>query len=197
MGDSEAVVTQTSGVVGYTYSSTEYVDTSSTAVPDAAAFASVDNRALAGSAAPGDAVYAMADGSNVGEGHAYGTNPNTVMQEAPGGVMYEAPSAGAADTGSNLAAAESSQAAGYDTSVNGNASTEARNFPSVENGNAPDVGGAAVEPHFEEGSGMLVPDLCFRCIFDNYWLGFFVCLLIHMIHYTERTIKQKVVNYRR
>ncbi|KAJ9697037.1 hypothetical protein PVL29_008997 [Vitis rotundifolia] len=114
MGDSETVVAQTSGVVGYTYSSTEYAGTGSNAVPDAGAFAAVDTRALAGSAAPADAAYSLTDGSNL--------------------------------------AAELSQAAGYDSSVNGNAVTEARNFPSVENGNASDVGGAAVEPQFEEGS---------------------------------------------
>ncbi|RVX19353.1 Pre-mRNA-processing factor 39 [Vitis vinifera] len=151
MGDSETVVAQTSGVVGYTYSSTEYAGTGSNAVPDAGAFAAVDTRTLAGSAAPADAAYSLTDGSNLGEGNTYGTDPNTVMQEAPGSITYEA-SAGATETSSNLAAAELSQAAGYDSSVNGNAITEARNFPSVDNGNASDVGGAAVESQFEEGS---------------------------------------------
>ncbi|XP_034690667.1 pre-mRNA-processing factor 39 [Vitis riparia] len=151
MGDSETVVAQTSGVVGYTYSSTEYAGTGSNAVADAGAFAAVDTRTLAGSAAPADAAYSLTDGSNLGEGNTYGTDPNTVMQEAPGSITYEA-SAGATETSSNLAAAELSQATGYDSSVNGNAVTEARNFPSVDNGNASDVGGAAVEPQFEEGS---------------------------------------------
>lgn len=157
MGDSETVVAQTSGVVGYTYSSTEYADTSSNAVSDAGAFVAVDTRALAGSASA-DAAYALGDGSNLGDGNTYGTDPNTVMQEAPGSIAYE-PSAGATDTSSNLGSAESSQAAGYDSSVNGNAVTEARDFPSVENGNASDVGGTAVEPQLEEGSGMSVYDM--------------------------------------
>ena len=166
MGDSETVVAQTSGVVGYTYSSTEYADTSSNAVPDTGAFAAVDTRALAGSA-PADAAYALVDGSNLGEGNTYATDPNTVMQEAPGSITYEA-SADATDTSLNLASAESSQAAGYDSSVNGNAVTEARNFPSVENGNASDVGGAAAEAQLEEGSGMSVYGMFFTYISHNY-----------------------------
>ena len=178
MGDSETVVAQTSGVVGYTYSSTEYAGTGSNAVPDAGAFAAVDTRTLAGSAAPTDAAYSLTDGSNLGEGNTYGTDPNTVMQEAPGSITYEA-SAGATETSSNLAAAELSQAAGYDSSVNGNAITEARNFPSVDNGNASDVGGAAVESQFEEGSGMSVSGMFFTCLFHTCWPAFFCVIVLH------------------
>ncbi|EOX94326.1 Tetratricopeptide repeat (TPR)-like superfamily protein, putative isoform 1 [Theobroma cacao] len=136
MGDSEALVADSSAIMGYT--SAAYNSTGPGAYPSEA---TGDPTA---SGAPADGAYA-----------AFGGDPNSAGQEGQISAIYDSkPASGskddnAADTGNT---ADASKVAGY-SSLNGNAVNEAGNAMTAENGNVFDnVRGASAAPEFVDGS---------------------------------------------
>ncbi|XP_015901156.2 pre-mRNA-processing factor 39-1 isoform X3 [Ziziphus jujuba] len=162
MGDSEAVVAQTSAVMGYTstgYTSTGYADVNPNIPHNAGALPSEASGEISTSAAPADVSHSAPDSSSLGDGNSYTVDSITVMQESHVGSGNEMKTAVAAiDSSGNVAAVEneainSSQAAGYGSSVNGVAG--AGTVMSVDNGDASDrVGGAVHEQQYVDGSAM-------------------------------------------
>uniref|UniRef100_A0A5B7C1C3 Putative pre-mRNA-processing factor 39 n=1 Tax=Davidia involucrata TaxID=16924 RepID=A0A5B7C1C3_DAVIN len=171
MGDSEAVVAQTSAVMGYAsagYSSADYSDPSSNAAPDGGAFAIGAAKDLAAPAATStgdlaasaamttDAVNSVSDGSSLASGNACNTDLNSATQDAPATTTYDTKTSyEAVDTSENLAGLENasvhtSQVAGYDSSVNGNNVSEAGNTVVVgvsENGGTVDDAHGSTSVH--------------------------------------------------
>ncbi|XP_007050169.2 PREDICTED: pre-mRNA-processing factor 39 [Theobroma cacao] len=136
MGDSEALVADSSAIMGYT--SAAYNSTGPGAYPSEA---TGDPTA---SGAPADGAYAASGG-----------DPNSAGQEGQISAIYDSKPAGgskdenAADTGNT---ADASKVAGY-SSLNGNAVNEAGNATTAENGNVFDnVRGASAAPEFVDGS---------------------------------------------
>ncbi|KAF8388287.1 hypothetical protein HHK36_026953 [Tetracentron sinense] len=156
MGDSETVVAQTSAVMDYTstdYTSLDYTDASSNAVPVVGTLAPEATEDSIASAIPTDVPYAVPDGSCLGDGITYTTDPNSVVQEAPVISIYEAkPVVGVTDTSENVVSQD------YDSYVNGNGVIEVKNFPETVNGEignaSNDAGGAAAEQQFGDGSAI-------------------------------------------
>lgn len=163
MGDSEPVVAHTSAMdypsVGY--ASTDYSATDPTAATDAGAYTIGTSGDLTSATAPTETVYALPDGTSLGDGNVYNMDPNSVPQEGLLAQNYEAkPPVGATDSSENFvqetSATESTHAVGYE-STNGN-DIDMRNFTlagNAENGNVSNNdGGSVVEQQFEEGSGI-------------------------------------------
>ena len=164
MGENEPVVAQTT----MDYPSVGYASDYSAADPAAAA---ADGSAYmigtsgdsTSSVAPTEAVYALPDGSSLGDGTVYNMDPSSVPQDGLLAQNYDTKllSVGATASSENLvsheiSAAESTHAVGYE-STNGN-DIDMRNFTlagNAENGNVSnDAGGPVVEQQFEEGSGI-------------------------------------------
>ncbi|KAA8543419.1 hypothetical protein F0562_021086 [Nyssa sinensis] len=186
MGDSEAVVAQTSAVVGYAsagYSSADYSDASSNAAPDGGAFAigaTKDVAApavtsagdLAASTVTTNAVNSVPDSSSLGGGNEYNKDVNSATQDAPTTLKYDTDTSyGAVDTSQNLTGLENAsehsfQAAGYDSSVNGNNVSEARNNMVVgisENGSTLD------DVHGSSSVHQVVDDSALSAEEDRLW----------------------------
>ncbi|KAL4351329.1 hypothetical protein GQ457_06G028590 [Hibiscus cannabinus] len=137
MGDSEAVVTNSSAIMDYTSAASN--STGSGAYPSEA------TGDLSASGAPADGYYAASGGDS-----------NSAGQEGQISATYYSKPAGvstdenAADVGN--VAADASKAAGH-SSLNGDVVHEAGNATTVENGNAfNNVGGASATPEFVDGS---------------------------------------------
>lgn len=167
MGDSETIVAQTSTVMEYTstgYTTTDYTAENSNVTSDGGVIATGATEDSTGPAIPTDTAYPLPDGSSVGEGIAYSTDPKSATQEPPlNSTSDSRPVVEVSDTSENLVSQEnavgaSAEVVGYDSSVNVNGLGEVRNFTpmgSGENGNAlNDVGGASAEQHFEDSSGI-------------------------------------------
>ncbi|XWS47036.1 hypothetical protein CRYUN_Cryun14cG0118800 [Craigia yunnanensis] len=138
MGDSEAVVADSSAMMDYT--SAAYNSTGSGAYPYEATGDPIASGALA------DGTYATSGG-----------DPNSAGQEGQISAIYESkPAGGSTDKNAAVAgntAADASKADGYSFSLNGNIFNEAGNVTTVENGNVFDnVGGASAAPEFVDGS---------------------------------------------
>eukprot|EP00268_Persea_americana_P038965 TRINITY_DN385_c0_g1_i6.p1 TRINITY_DN385_c0_g1~~TRINITY_DN385_c0_g1_i6.p1 ORF type:complete len:458 (-),score=118.62 TRINITY_DN385_c0_g1_i6:2090-3463(-) len=165
MGENEPVVAQTTTM---DYPSVGYASDYSAADPAAAA---ADGSAYmigtsgdsTSSVAPTEAVYALPDGSSLGDGTVYNMDPSSVPQDGLLAQNYDTKllSVGATASSENLvsheiSAAESTHAVGYE-STNGN-DIDMRNFTlagNAENGNVSnDAGGPVVEQQFEEGSAI-------------------------------------------
>lgn len=157
MGDSETVVSETSAVMDYapaSYTSTGYADASSNVVPNTDASPSEATGDFAASAALGDANSTVPGGSDLGDGNVYGTEPNSVMEEAHVNTTFETKPAVSSEeiTDPENAATKLSQVAGTNYSVNASVG-EVGNL-AVENGNASDNVGRVVDEQQFDGFGM-------------------------------------------
>ncbi|GMJ09042.1 hypothetical protein like AT1G04080 [Hibiscus trionum] len=137
MGDSEAVVTDSSAIMDYPSASSN--STGSGAYPSEA------TGDLSASGAPADVYYAASGG-----------DPNSADQEGQtNATYYNKPAGVSADenaAGVGNIAANASEAAGH-SSLNGDVVHEAGNAATVENGNIfNNVGGASAAPEFVDGS---------------------------------------------
>ncbi|XP_022728461.1 pre-mRNA-processing factor 39-like isoform X1 [Durio zibethinus] len=138
MGDSEAVVADSSAMMDYT--SAAYNSTGSGAYPSEASGDPIV------SSAPANGTYAAA-----------GVDPNSAGQEGQISAMYDSKPAGGPTnenaTAAGNTAANASKVAGYNSSLNGNVVNEAGNATTVENGNVFDnVGRASALAEFVDGS---------------------------------------------
>ena len=137
MGDSEAVVANSSAIMDYT--SAAYNSTGSGVYP------SESTGDPTASGTPADGNYS-----------AFGGGSNSAGQEGQISAMYDSKPAGgstdenAADVGNT--AVDAFKTTGYNSSLNGNVVNEAGNVTIVENGD--NVGGASTTPEFVDGSGM-------------------------------------------
>ncbi|KAJ9169671.1 hypothetical protein P3X46_017833 [Hevea brasiliensis] len=145
MGDSEMVVTETTAVTEYAsagYASTGYGDTSSNVAPYSSVYTTEGTGVFAASA---DVAYTVPTASSFADGNVYGTDSNSVVQEAHVNAIYETkPDVGMGSTSENVVAMKNastapSQAAGYETSVNGSIGGEAVSTASAENGTTADI----------------------------------------------------------
>ncbi|KAF2292686.1 hypothetical protein GH714_026699 [Hevea brasiliensis] len=145
MGDSEMVVTETTAVTEYAsagYASTGYGDTSSNVAPYSSVYTTEGTGVFAASA---DVAYTVPTASSFADGNVYGTDSNSVVQEAHVNAIYETkPDVGMGSTSENVVATKNasiapSQAAGYETSVNGSIGGEAVSTASAENGTTADI----------------------------------------------------------
>lgn len=156
MGDSETVASETSSEMGYTsarYSATGYADARSNSVPDAGAFPSEPTGDFAAPAVA-DAKSTVPGGSDLGEGSIYGTEHNSVLQEAHVSSEIESkPAVGVSNTSDKVTymenvATELPQAAGDISYVNGGVNEVGNQ--ALENGSASDnVGRGADEQQFD------------------------------------------------
>ncbi|KAJ7977177.1 Pre-mRNA-processing factor 39 [Quillaja saponaria] len=154
MGDSEAVVAESLK----SYTSTGYADASSDPVPGAGVVGSESNEeAVASSAAMVNSTYG--DGyTNIGDSNAYGTDPNSFVQEVEVNATYETtPADGVTDTNDAVAglgstAMDSSIGTAYNSSVNGSLVGEVANATGVENGTASEnLDGSTDEKQLADG----------------------------------------------
>ncbi|TKY62316.1 Cysteine-rich repeat secretory protein 3 [Spatholobus suberectus] len=155
MGDSESVVTETSGAEAY--ASAGYADTGLNPVLEAGA--TVDQSA--GEAAQATSTYGFGY-SNVGDGNAYAGDPNSVLQQAQFNATNDSKqAAGATDANDASTAlgntpAESTLVSDYNSSVNGDVVGEVANAAGLENGNAlENVDGSADEKQLADGYAAL------------------------------------------
>ncbi|MFQ6667040.1 hypothetical protein Gotur_033186 [Gossypium turneri] len=132
MGDSEAVVADSSAMMDYT----------------SAAYNSAGSGAYSSQA--------------TGDPSASGGYPNSAGQEGQSSAMYDGKPAGGSTDETAVAvgntAADASKAAGCNYPLNGNVVNAAGNATTVENGNAFDnLGGASAAPEFVDGSAQKQP----------------------------------------
>src|SRR5262245_41013874 len=115
MGDSKTVVAETSADV--TYTSAGYADNVSNPVPEAGSSTVPE---YAGEAAQANSTYAFGY-SNVGDGNAYGGDPNSVLQAQFNKTDDSKLAVDTNETSSGLGntATESTQVSDYNSSVNG------------------------------------------------------------------------------
>ncbi|KAF9604850.1 hypothetical protein IFM89_010525 [Coptis chinensis] len=165
MGDSETVVAETA--TGKDYASTGYTPAdyntinSNAVTEDGGAFVTGDLNSVE---MTDGGVYAVSDGSTLGDGSAYGSDPNVVMQDAPVTSTYDdTTTVPVVDTTGNPvsqenAAVDSTQAGGYYSSMNGNGVDDVRHIASVGhdvNGTAShDASAAAVELQYDAVPGI-------------------------------------------
>ncbi|KAK9137986.1 hypothetical protein Sjap_008580 [Stephania japonica] len=152
MGDSDAMVAPTVAVTEY--ASTVKTEYASNPVVDGVSAATVT---LA------DGAYAASDASNLGDGSAYSTGQESVMQEAPASADYEEKPSVAVAVGENLvseeiAVVDSIKAESYDSASTVNGIVDVGAYSAVGhdvNGNMPNnSGGDPVEQQFQGDTGL-------------------------------------------